>query len=72
MPFEVPVPDRRERVPLRTPLDHLIDFHTRAAGSACTDRGDGLCEHCGVILEQCPECGGVGYHRVGCADGESE
>ncbi len=36
----------------------------------CTVGGDGLCVVCGVSFEgaACPDCGGEGFHKPGCAD----
>lgn len=43
--------------------------HPAAGGDLCLDDGSGCCGGCGVSLETCPECHGLGYHRDGCPGG---
>lgn len=46
--------------------------HDRAFGSLCADPdGTGCCAECGVGLEQCDTCRGLGYHRPGCPDSDA-
>ena len=62
----------RQSIPKRRPvsLDRL-QLHAAAGGDACTDaNGDGCCDVCGVHLEDCPDCDGVGYHRAECPQNE--
>ena len=42
------------------------DAHALAGGDLCTDDGCGCCVDCHVLLDVCPECRGIGYHRGGC------
>lgn len=48
----------------------LLEAHATAAGGLCADDGSGCCGACGVSLDTCPTCQGLGYHRAGCADSE--
>jgi hypothetical protein len=51
-------------------LDKQIDAtttdHSGAAGTLCHDDGTGCCGDCGVCLEACDECDGIGYHADAC------
>lgn len=42
--------------------------HADAEGALCEDDGFGCCSMCHVSLDQCPECGGDGYHRHDCPE----
>lgn len=46
------------------------DAHADAAGKLCTDDGTGRCRECGVGLDPCDACDGVGYHVDGCAESD--
>jgi hypothetical protein len=39
-------------------------------GDACDFDEHDTCRECGVVASECETCGGVGYHREGCADSE--
>jgi len=54
--------DERDRIGT-PPADHHL-----FGGDACTDGGFGACEGCGVVLEPCEMCDGLGYHRDGCQE----
>lgn len=41
--------------------------HSAHAGAACHDDG---CGGCGVSLDECDACHGVGYHRAGCVESD--
>jgi hypothetical protein len=47
------------------------DMHSKAAGALCVWDTRGLCVYCGVTESDCETCGGVGYHRDGCADADA-
>lgn len=44
--------------------------HASAAGEKCHGGEDGLCQTCGVDMTTCAVCGGIGYHRAGCAESD--
>lgn len=53
--------------------ERLVDEYEHAEDRVCPRCNvpgwiDGCCPECGVDLETCPACNGVGYHAVGCAD----
>jgi hypothetical protein len=48
----------------------VISDHASAAGALCTDDGTGCCSTCGVSLDVCEQCSGVGYHQAGCSEVE--
>jgi hypothetical protein len=43
--------------------------HHEHGGDACDwDACRDVCRECGVVACPCDVCGGLGYHRDGCAD----
>lgn len=44
------------------------DLHSDAAGALCTEDDTGCCTECGVAMDTCAVCNGVGYHRAGCRE----
>lgn len=48
-------------------LTRTMRPHSEYRGDLCVDfLGTGCCSGCGVSLDTCPTCRGVGYHRSGC------
>jgi len=55
----------------RAILREIADAHADEGGDLCSDTDDtGCCSVCGVLLDRCAICGGVGYHRVSCPEVE--
>jgi len=51
--------------------DHEQD-HSDAGGRLCKDENDdGTCAVCGVGLDKCETCDGLGYHFGGCPDSDA-
>lgn len=48
---------------------HEHAFH---AGRKCTQGENGRCTECGVSMQMCNQCGGIGYHEVGCSKHETD
>lgn len=49
------------------------DDHAAAGGELCHDENDdGCCDTCGVLLDTCLACGGLGYHRTNCIHSEEK
>lgn len=57
-------PRTGEEMPPAPPVAQCPD---RKSAGGCEDEGDGTCRYCGVSLTVCLACGGIGYHRNGCA-----
>lgn len=51
-------------------METILREHSQAYGALCHDGGDGCCEKCGVGLDECPKCKGIGYHRPECPEME--
>lgn len=55
-------------IPAGVPEVREDSTHADYAGALCAPGSNGCCRGCGVDLEPCEACGGIGYHRPGCAE----
>ncbi len=47
---------------------HSLYQWNEILGSLCFEGFEGVCVVCGVGMDLCEVCGGVGYHRQSCAE----
>lgn len=53
-------------------LKQTVHEHSLCGGALCVDDGFGSCRDCAVLLSECDECGGLGYHLSGCPESEDD